>query len=102
MIFNQSHVGGLDKSPDLFPMNGAGNNEGGPLHLLDGIDVLLDDGIDDGLVEAMGGSHHDVQAGAVDVQGARAGEGVQEVEALGLFIVLIIWMKELVGGFSSH
>ena len=83
-------------------MNGAGNNEGGPLQLLDGIDVLLYDGIDDGLVEAMGGGHHDVQAGAVDVQSARAGEGVQQVETLGLFIVLIIWMKELMGGFSSH
>ena len=72
----REYEGGSMKREDLFPMNGTGNNQGRPLHLLDGIDVLLDDGIDDGLVEAMGGGHHDVQAGAVDVQGARAGEGV--------------------------
>lgn len=68
-------------------MDGAGQDQSGPLHAFDGINVLLHERFERGVVEAVRGCEHDVEAGVLDRQGARTRDGVQQVEG-GVFLAL--------------
>lgn len=48
------------------PVNGRRDDERRALKLLDRVDVVLDDSVDEALVEAVCGAHHDVQLSAGD------------------------------------
>ena len=59
MALNRSQMLRLDHLRWLLVMDGAGHYQCGSLNLLDGINILLNDGVDDGFVKAVGGSHND-------------------------------------------
>mmetsp|Transcript_16985 Transcript_16985/g.41067 ORF Transcript_16985/g.41067 Transcript_16985/m.41067 type:complete len:328 (+) Transcript_16985:250-1233(+) len=58
----------------------AGHDEGGALDLLDRVEVVLDHGVDQRLVECVGRRYDDVQTGLVDDERAGARERVEELE----------------------
>ena len=68
-----------------------------PLELLDRVDVVLDDRGDQGLVEAVGGGHHDVQLRARDRQRAAPAERVQQVERFRPFSLLGLFVETAAG-----
>ena len=70
----------MDDGQDWQLVDRSGSNEDGSLDFSDGVDVVLDDGFDDGVLECVGGSQDDVQRGRLDGEGARARQGVEQVE----------------------
>ena len=79
---NTSKLIGFDEFFNGFFLEGGGDDQQGSLDFLDGVDVVLDDGVDDGLGEHVGGRQDDVEADVVKVERARARERVQQVERL--------------------
>mmetsp|Transcript_103777 Transcript_103777/g.292718 ORF Transcript_103777/g.292718 Transcript_103777/m.292718 type:complete len:275 (+) Transcript_103777:3-827(+) len=71
-------------------VHGRRHDQRRPLHLFNRVDAVLDHGLSNCLVEAMGCRDHNVEARIVDGQRARLRQCVEEVEGCVLFPLLSI------------
>ena len=88
----------LDEVDDAAVVDGLGDDEDGALDLVDGVDVVENDGVHEGEVEAVGGGDDDVEGGVLDVESTRAGQGVEEIEGLVLLCLLLLRAQRGGGG----
>jgi len=79
----------------LLLINGTRDNQRAPLDAIDGIDVLFDHRIDQGIIERVAGSNHNVKFRSVHVECSAPAQGIDKVKGLGLFRLKIVFIKRL-------
>jgi hypothetical protein len=60
-------------------VDGGGDDQGGSLHLLNGIDVVLDDGVQEALVKGVSGSQDNVEARVIKNQKSGTRKGIEKI-----------------------
>ena len=63
-----------------FSLDCGGENQRGEFDFFDGIDIILDEGANQRVVETMRGRDNDVEIHMLESQTARAGDKVQEIK----------------------